>query len=131
MIRERPAGPQLLEIAREMLLRELAPLLPSERRGDVLMIASAMAIAAREAAAGAAPELAAAAVLRDLYGDDAGGGDAGSGADGMQRLAADIRAGAFDAPGPRRSAVHALLWEITKQRLRESNPKLLAAHGLA
>ncbi|HEY0527017.1 MAG TPA: DUF6285 domain-containing protein [Stellaceae bacterium] len=124
MIRERPAGPQLLEIAREMLVRELAPLLPSERRGDVLMVASAMAIAAREAAAGAAPELAAAAVLRDLY------GDAGAGADGMRGLAADIRAGAFDAPGPRRSAVHALLWEVTKQRLRESNPKLLAAHGL-
>jgi hypothetical protein len=126
MIRERPAGPQLLELAREMLLNELAPLLPPERRGDVLMIASAIAIAAREAAAGAAPELAAAAALRDLYGENAG-----TGADGLRRLAADIRAGAFDAPGPRRSAVHALLWQVTQQRLRESNPKLLAAHGLA
>jgi hypothetical protein len=127
MIREHPTGPHLLEIAREMLLRELAPLLPAERRGDVLMVASAMAIAAREADAGDAPERAAATSLQNLYGEAAG---AGSGADGMRRLAADIRAGAFDAPGPRRSAVHALLWEITKQRLRESNPKLLAAHGL-
>jgi Domain of unknown function (DUF6285) len=125
MIRERPTGAQLLEIAREMLLRELAPLLPPERRADVLMVASAMAIAAREGGAGEAPERAAAAALHDIYGDDAG-----TGADGLRRLAADIRAGAFDAPGPRRSAVHALLWEITKQRLRESNPKLLAAHGL-
>ena len=45
-------------------------------------------------------------------------------------LAADIRAGKFDAPGASRQQVHALLHALTLQKLREANPRFLAAHGI-
>ena len=44
MMEDQPDGAALLEAARRLLLDELAPLLPAERRYDGLMIANAMAI---------------------------------------------------------------------------------------
>jgi len=48
-MRDLPASLDLLALARELLLDELAPLLPPERRRDAHLIATAMAIVAREA----------------------------------------------------------------------------------
>lgn len=45
-------------------------------------------------------------------------------------LAARIRAGAYDEPGSTREAVRRHLLESTVDKLRESNPRLLAAEGL-
>ena len=47
----------------------------------------------------------------------------------LRLLAGDIRIGAYDVPSPRREAVRRLLWSITAQKLRESNPDFLAAGG--
>ena len=44
-------APALLALARDVLLNELLPLLPPERRLDARLVANCMAIAAREAAA--------------------------------------------------------------------------------
>src|SRR3546814_14117978 len=44
----RPHGNELLTVARRVLLDDLLPLLPADKTYDVLMIAHAMAIAARE-----------------------------------------------------------------------------------
>jgi hypothetical protein len=98
-------GRQLLDIAREVLLRDLVPLLPEDRRLDALMVAQAMAIAERESAA-AGPALDAA------------------------RLATEIRRGVYDAPGEAREQLRAELWRHVRDALRIANPKLLAAHGL-
>ena len=50
-VRDLPASRDLLALARELLLDELLPLLPPERQRDAHLIATAMAIAARETAA--------------------------------------------------------------------------------
>ena len=47
-----PDGAELLAVAREVLLQELLPLLPAEKKLDTLMIANAMGVAAREIASG-------------------------------------------------------------------------------
>jgi hypothetical protein len=122
-MRDRPGAASLLDFARIALLRDLAPLLPAERQRDAAFIARAMAIAAREAAAGAAPLAACRAALAGLYG--AGELDAL-----LRRLAAAIRAGDYDASGPAREQVKRLLWAMTLEKLGESNPDYLAASGM-
>jgi hypothetical protein len=47
-MRDRPYGPELLDVAREALLQELLAAPKEEQRLMALMIANAMAIAARE-----------------------------------------------------------------------------------
>lgn len=122
-MRDRPDGASLLRFACEALLRDVAPLLPAERQQEIAFIARAMDIAARELAAGSAPLDDCRATLSALHG--AGDLDAL-----LRRLATDIRAGAYDAPGPEREAVRRLLWMMTIAKLRESNPDYLAASGL-
>jgi Domain of unknown function (DUF6285) len=123
-MRDRPDGAVLLDFARTALLRDLAPHLPAERQHEAALIARAMAIAAREAAAGDAPLAARRAALAEIFGH----GDLGI---LLGRLAAAIRAGAYDAPGAAREQVKRLLWAITLQKLSESNPDYLAASGVA
>jgi hypothetical protein len=95
----------LLDLARETLIRDVLPHLPEERRREALMLASAIGIA-RRALDEAPPAI------------------------DTSRLAAEIRAGRHDAPGPAREATRAALWALARQALRVDNPKLLAAHGL-
>jgi hypothetical protein len=122
---DRPTGAELLAEARRTLLEILLPLLPAERRYDGLMVANAMAIAARELAGAeslrrAVDALASLVVAAPI--DDAP-------AERLRRLegqlARDIRAGGYDAPGSRRDAARRYLREVTIARLRLSNPKVL------
>ncbi|HEX9489557.1 MAG TPA: DUF6285 domain-containing protein [Stellaceae bacterium] len=122
-MRDRPDAASLLDFARIALLRDLTPLLPAERQYEATLIARAMAVAAREAAAGAAPLAVCHAALAELYGE----GDLDT---LLRRLAAAIRAGDYDAPGAPRDQVKRLLWAITLQKLSESNPDYLAASGV-
>lgn len=117
---EQPDGPALLRTAREVLLRELLPLLPERQQFQARMIANAMAIAAREAAAAAGP---AAAALRGLPGAAEGTGDA------MARLAADIRAGQHDPGTASHPAVSAALVALVRLRCGVSAPRALARQG--
>jgi hypothetical protein len=128
---DRPSGAELLAEARRVLLEELLDLLPPDRRYDARMIANAMAIAARELEATDAPLRAALRELSALYGESAIPGPGGPGPEERfvelsRRLAADIRAGLFDAPDPRGQAVRDHLRAVTAARLRLSNPKALA-----
>lgn len=109
-MRDRPDGATLLALAREA----------SAEGGDAELVARAVAIAEREGAAGLAPFEMCRAALAARYGD----ADIAS---LLRRFSDEIRAGAFDEPGPARDEARRLLWAITAQKLRESNPDYLAA----
>ena len=125
---DRPDGPALLEEARRTLLESLLPLLPPERRYDGLMVANAMAIAAREAGQGDAALREGVKLLAGLFPASAAAGDNLRTwlLDLETRLAREIRAGLCDASGPRREAVRAYLRGSATARVRLSNPKALS-----
>lgn len=119
-MRHEPTAENLLETARGVLRDRILPALPPDLRYDALMIANAIAIAARQIAAGDRPVVEAEARLRALC-DAPGEGAAALDA----RLVAELRAGAFDAPGPRRDALYDHLLATARARAAESNPKAL------
>ncbi|MGH7059234.1 MAG: DUF6285 domain-containing protein [Stellaceae bacterium] len=137
-MRDLPDGRTLLAFARDMLLDDLLPLLPPERRLDARLIANCMAIAAREAAIGREPEQNIERELSALYETAspslprAGvGADRGEGpAELLHRFARDLRIGAFEISERRAAAARAILWQMTIERLRLANPRFLAANGL-
>jgi hypothetical protein len=117
-MRDLPESRDLLALARELLLDELLPLLPPERARDAHLIATSMAIAAREAAGeGWQEEIT--GLLTEFY------GEAGS----LVRFAADLRNGAFETSPSRETVARAILWRLTIAKLREGNPHFLAANG--
>ena len=118
-MRDLPSGAVLLALAREVLVSELMPLLPEERRSDALLVARCMAIAQREAETGEIPEH----ELRLFYG-------AGTDSDQLlARFARDLRNGAFENSSNREVCARAMLWRLTIAKLRQSNPEVLAANG--
>ncbi len=117
-MRDQPEGAELLREARKALLEELSAELPASRRYDVLLIANAMAIAAREIEAGDGREVER-KDLQELLGS-AVGEDSKTLVD---RLAAEIRSGRRDGD----VTTHALLSRDATARLKLSNPRLLAA----
>ena len=119
-MRDLPKSLDLLALARELLLGELAPLLPAERQRDAHLVATVMAITAREAA-GAPWQEEIEILLGDFYGDP----DAS-----LARLAADLRNGAFETSPSQAATARAILWQLTIEKLREANPQFLAANGL-
>ena len=98
-----PHGPELLRIARETLVKDVLPGVSGDVRYALLMIANAMAIAAREAEAPAAP----------LTGEEA------------RALVRDIRAGAYDAQDGKQREMLSRLRAAVLHRLRISNPKAI------
>ena len=130
-MRDKPTAAELLAIARETLLGELLPHSGDAQRYNALMVGAAMAIAAREAEAGDGALVAERDALAALYGE-VGGADEPLD-DALCRLnrrfAADLRAGAFDAPGALQAAAWRLLREVTMAKLMECNPKYLKAEG--
>lgn len=126
---DRPDALMLLDAARRHLIEELLPLMPDERRLDVLMIANAMGIAGREAQAGDAALREAASRLAAIYEERIPDGLSEAEARALlsrlnRRLAEDIRAGRFDT-GPKRAALRAHLEATTRARLAITNPKVL------
>jgi hypothetical protein len=124
-MRERPFGPELLDVARRVLRERLLPRLPADCRYDALMVANAMGIAARDAEAGTAPLLAELEGLANLYGSAPPQATTqqqlfGALRAANQRLARDIRAGSFTDRDP---AVRAHLRRSLEDQLAVSNPK--------
>ena len=139
----------LLTLAREILVNELAPLLPEDRRNDALLVAECIAIAARAGETGDEPMQAISGQLESLYrhplthpplragsplsrtaGEGAERTDAGEGdVDLLRRFARDLRNGAFETSQRRDRAARAILWRMTIAGLRRSNPNFLAANG--
>ena len=64
-----PDAAELLRVARKLLREDLMEAVPSERRYEALMVANAMAIAARESAAGDADLRQELLMLTELYGE--------------------------------------------------------------
>src|SRR5437763_5447798 len=136
--RDLPSGLELAELGRRLLLDELLPLLAPERHREAHLIATAIAIARREAGTGP---------INDSFGQLAafyesaqsgprpsrpheGGRDAGGPADRLlRRFALDLRNGAFETCPSQECAARVILWRMTIARLREANPHFLAAHG--
>jgi aminoglycoside phosphotransferase (APT) family kinase protein len=121
-LRDLPRSLDLLALARETLLDELAPLLPPERRRDAHLIATVMAIAAREPAS-EAWQAHLSHELAEFY------VEAGEGLPPLARFAADLRNGAFETSPSQQTAARAILWRLTIEKLREGNPHFLAANG--
>jgi aminoglycoside phosphotransferase (APT) family kinase protein len=90
-----------------------------DRRREDALVARCHGIAAREQADDAREYDAVRAALIALYGD---GDDAAL----LGCLAAAIRSGHLDRPGPERTHAARLLLQLTVQKLRESNPAFLA-----
>lgn len=122
-----PDASDLLAIARETLLAELLPRIGDDTRYTTLMIANAMSIAAREAAAADAPSRAALVRLANFYGESPPQHDSRSVALAQyeRRLAQDIRSGHFDAQDGRQRSLLQHLRDTVTDRLRISNPKSL------
>ncbi|HTV44220.1 MAG TPA: DUF6285 domain-containing protein [Stellaceae bacterium] len=126
-----PPSPALLALARDVLLHELLPLLPEERRLDARRIATCMAIAERET-----QEPAPTGPIRELdrlYGEAEAarhGGCEGT-QDMLRRFACGLRNGAFENSPEREALARAILWRMTIARLRLANPRFLAANGFA
>jgi hypothetical protein len=70
-MRDLPTSLDLLALGRQMLLDELLPLLPPERHRDAHLLATVMAIVAREARNENGWREDISGLLRDLYGDGA------------------------------------------------------------
>jgi hypothetical protein len=126
-MRDLPASLDLLALARELLIDELLPLLPPERERDAHLIATAMAIASREAKGGTGWQTVLRGTLRGFYAE--GGPGDGEGGDILARFAADLRNGAFETSPSRAAAARVILWRLTIEKLREGNPQFLAANG--
>jgi len=119
MTPDRPTGAELLEIALEVLRGELLDELSGDKRYAALMVASAMEHAWRELAGAAALEAAAVDRLSDFLGAPPGEGLAAL----DRRLVEAIRAGRFDGPGA--AALHDLLLDRARDRVRLTNPRYL------
>ena len=115
-MRDGPGGAVLLAIARTTLLEEVLPKVPPAQVYAVRMIANAMAIAARELAAEHG-EAAGRERILALYRE---AGLAEPEGDIERALAADIRAGRFDA---HEAALVELLERQVDGRLALANPK--------
>jgi Domain of unknown function (DUF6285) len=120
-----PEGPALLALARDVLVNDLLPLLPPERRLDARLVANCMAIAEREAGTQRSVELVS-GELEALYGPGCGG----DGATLLRRFARELRIGAFENSPDCDARARAILWRMTIATLRLANPRFLAANGL-
>jgi len=130
-MRPRPDAADLLAIACATLEEKLLPRLPPALRFDGLMIANALANAARALAAGEAPLHAELAWLAGRYGEEAAPPADETPAAAVlrleRRLVADIRAGRLDGDGE--VARHLLADALAA--VAESNPKYLKGRGIA
>jgi Domain of unknown function (DUF6285) len=124
---ERPTGAELLAAARSALLQELVTDLPEQRRYLALMIANAMAIAARELELGDEIDRAELTSLRRLYQDPEpdSSDEVSARLEALnRRLCSDIRQGRFrDSADEARLRDH--LRRSVEARVTLSNPKAL------
>ena len=125
-MRDLPTGPELLALARDVLLRGLMPLLPQEAHLEARLVANSMAIAEREAISGAAPARWILHELEELYRE----GDEDKQVL-LRRFARDLRAGAFEEDESRERYAREILWRLTIAKLRDANPRFLNANGLS
>jgi Domain of unknown function (DUF6285) len=125
-MRDLPTGPSLLRLARDVLLNDLMPLLPEEVRLNARLVANSMAIAEREAETADGLGTKVAYDLKSLYACQAQGEEA---AELLRRFARDLRVGGFESSPPLARNAQEILWRLTISKLRQANPRFLAANG--
>src|SRR5262245_23673916 len=125
-MRDLPTGPALLALARDVLLRDLMPLLPSEAHLEARLVADRMAIAERDGLSGEAPVQQIWREMERLDGDGSNG-EAGL----LRQVAGDLRAGLFEENQSRERSAREILWRLTIVKLRQANPRFLNANGLS
>jgi hypothetical protein len=129
-----PSSAQLLEAACEAFTGALLPEFSGEKRYLALMVANALAIVSRDLRTSTQSLTKERERLQELFAlssSKIANSDAlRDEVEALNReLAAEIGAGAFDAPGEARDRVKAHLLETTRAKLRASNPKHLEAEG--
>jgi aminoglycoside phosphotransferase (APT) family kinase protein len=130
-IHDLPKGAALLALARDVLLNDLTPLLPAERRLDALLVANCMAVAEREAGVDIGAAEAIGRELESLLGREASAPSSEGPAAILRRFACELRNGAFENSPEREARARAILWRLAIDKLRLANPKFLAANGFA
>jgi hypothetical protein len=129
-MRDQPTGEQLLETARAVLRDELIPALPADRRHAALMVANAVAIAARQLQNGDTGDLLEIEALEHLLGLPPSASNRSAFElrdvllDHNRLLCVWIRSGRFDA-GPMHDEARTHLLHQARRRVEESNPKYL------
>lgn len=132
-MRDHPGGAELLATAQKVLRDKLLPHLPANLKHEALMVANAMAIAARQLAAGEQPNRQELDALLDLLPNSALKNEAD---EALQirllnaELGTRIRTGAADPGQADREAIYRHLRTVTRQRVLESNPKYLSTAAL-
>jgi hypothetical protein len=109
-----------------VLLNDLMPLLPKEAHLDARLVANSIAIAERET--GTADDLrkTIARELEKLY----GGGERREEPENLLRcFARDLRVGVLTRSEAQEHMALEILWQLTISKLRQANPRFLAANG--
>jgi hypothetical protein len=122
-MRNRPNAVELLDIAEQTLSGEVAPDMSNRQRYNVALIASAMGIARRELAGGVSAWDEELDTLRALYGADALEPPEAALSHLNRKLAADLRAGVYDAKSREQKAALNLLCQDVLARMDEDNPR--------
>ena len=117
MERNSPTATELLETAISLLRDQVLPNTPTSQKLNLLMISSAMAIAARELNGSIELEVTTISNLKRLYPNEM----RADFAELKSILSSDIRSGKFDDS----DAVYSVLIENTRRRLEISNPRHL------
>ena len=117
MEKDSPTAKALLETAISLLRNQVLPNTPAAQKLNLLMIANAMAIAARELNESIELEEATSSDLKRLYPDKI----QNNVAELNSILSSDIRSGKFDDS----DAVYSVLLDNTRRRLEISNPRHL------
>jgi len=125
-MRDLPTGSALLALARGVLLGDLMPLLPEEARLDARLVANSMAIAEREAEAADGLRKAIARELEKLY---RWTGEGEEPENLLRCFARDLRVDRFKGSEPQERKAREILWQLTISKLRQANPRFLAANG--
>lgn len=118
MEQDSPTAKALLETAISLLRNQVLPNTPAAQKLNLLMIANAMAIAAREFEGSSELDVSAMSDLKRLYPDKV----RDDFAELNSILSSDIRSGKFDDS----DAVYSILVENTRRRLKISNPRHLS-----
>ena len=132
-MRPEPDGVSLLDAAALLMRNDILPALPADKKHGVLMILKAMSIAAIQLKDGNRPmqeELKMLGALPEMKGDTAlqDGNTLQERLTALNReLVSLIRSGNADYGTQKHGAVLPVLREMTKQRLMESNPRILDA----
>lgn len=129
LTRDLPQPPALLALARDVLIGDLLPLLPAERRLEARLVANCMAIAEREVAANSTAKAEILDCLAALYNVEKQPTGGSGGAELLWRFARELRIGGFENSPQRAAEARAMLWRLTIARLRLANPRFLAANG--